>query len=79
MNNDKSSNSGTMANRIYEAIYNSEPEIIKYTPDALVRVLVHLAYSNDWGIEKLENETLSAIKYYYCHEEVSRHVSVNEQ
>jgi hypothetical protein len=65
-------NTGELAAKIYEAVYNSDPKIMIYTPDALLRVFVHLAYKNDWSLEKLQKETSVAIRYYYSHEELTR-------
>lgn len=51
---------------IYKTLYSNE--LIEYSPDALIRVFVHLAVKNDWSLEKIQNETSIAVKYYYAYE-----------
>lgn len=52
---------------IYEAIYNAPEEMIPYTPDAMIRVLVYLCKSNGWNLERIKKETDFAIEYYFKH------------
>jgi len=56
---------GEMATKIMESISSANPESVKYTPDALMRVYVYLAKSNGWALEKIEEEANIAIKYYF--------------
>lgn len=53
-----------MATRICEAIVY-DPELSKYAPDALVRVLVYLVKGNGWSLDKIEREALIGIRHYY--------------
>ncbi|MEK6884743.1 MAG: hypothetical protein AABY22_34240, partial [Nanoarchaeota archaeon] len=52
-------NSGKIAIRIMESISNSPEEIIKYTPDALMRVFVYLAKGNGWSLEQMKKECVN--------------------
>lgn len=61
-------NAGEMAIKIYQAIDHSDPKIMAYTPDALIRVLVYLCKCNGWTEERTQKEVEVAIKYYYLHE-----------
>jgi predicted nucleic acid-binding Zn finger protein len=60
-------NACKMAIKIYKSIYNSNPKIMGYTPDALIRVFVYLAHKNDWTLEETQNQVSIGIKYYYSH------------
>ncbi len=64
---DDALNSSEMALRILETIKDSDPKIMIYTPDALIRVFVFLAISNGWTLEKIQSEAKKGIEYYYFH------------
>jgi hypothetical protein len=61
-------NAGKMSIRIMEAISNSPEEIIRYSPDALIRVFVYLAKRNGWNLEQIQKECSNGIKYYFENE-----------
>ena len=61
-------NSGHMANIIYLAIYDSDPEIRKHASNALIAVFVYLAKTNDWTLENVQKEVEKAINYYYLND-----------
>jgi len=60
-------NAGELAIKITEVLmYNFE--LSKYAPDALIRVLVYFAKRHGWDVEKISQEALVGIKYYYENE-----------
>lgn len=61
-------NTAELAGRLFDTIMNCNDEMKKFAPDAIMRVLVHIAFLSEWNIEQLEEETKKAIKYYYKHE-----------
>lgn len=54
-----------MAIQIAKVIYMANTELMQYSPDALIRVFVHLAIKNNWSQEKTQEEVKKGIKYYY--------------
>lgn len=58
-----------MTQEIYDLIRNSGDDMIKYSPDALLRVFVLLSKRVGIPEEKLKEVTLQAIEFYYKDEE----------
>lgn len=61
-------NSGEMAITIMQSILNSPLHLMKYCPDAMMRIFVYLSKKNGWSLEQMQKESSLAIKYYYENE-----------
>lgn len=56
-----------MATKIAEVIINNF-ELSKYAGDALIRNFVYFSKKSGWDLERISNEVLIGIKYYYENE-----------
>jgi hypothetical protein len=63
---------GELAILIYESIFNADDELTKYTPDALIRVYVSLAFENGWTLKKIHHQAIVGINYYYGNQEEAK-------
>lgn len=52
-----------MCEEIYTTLIQSK--YYAFAPDALFRVFVYLAKKNDWSLERVQEEALKGVLYYY--------------
>jgi len=57
-------NASELSSIIAETIF-SKPDLMKYAPDALMRVYVSLYVYNGRSLEYIKEETIRGIEYYY--------------
>lgn len=63
---DKETNAAAkMSLDIYHLIINSDEDMIRRSPDAIIRVFVYIAKKNEWSLEKIKKEVDHALEYYY--------------
>ena len=68
MYNESSFYAGEMSAKIMQVIADSDEKMARLSLDALMRVFVYIAKSDDRSLEKIESDVLKAIKYYYYNE-----------